>query len=174
MTSLATLTHAKSAPLMGVKRCPACATHKPFNEFYSSRADKNNCSAYCKPCENRLRVLRPSYGKKYQRTPLTEEERRLRYAKRWADRGPEGQKADIRKRFENHIRRTFGLSMDDARAMLASQNGLCAIAACREEISLDVHGREPGRAVIDHCHTTGRVRGLLCQRCNKAEGFFAK
>lgn len=45
-------------------------------------------------------------------------------------------------------------------AMYFEQDGKCAIPSCpREAVS------------VDHCHTTGRVRGLLCQGCNVAIGF---
>ncbi len=57
--------------------------------------------------------------------------------------------------------RKFGLTDLDYNKLLAAQNGLCAIC----------HKR-PGkkRLAVDHCHKTGRVRGLLCTRCNIAIG----
>lgn len=45
--------------------------------------------------------------------------------------------------------------------MLREQGGTCAIC----------HGTETvGRLAVDHCHSTGRVRGLLCTNCNQAIG----
>src|SRR5262249_52903505 len=56
----------------------------------------------------------------------------------------------------------YGLTPADYAAMLKRQGGRCAI--CRER---------PGhRLYVDHCHVTGRVRGLLCIRCNFAVGLF--
>ncbi len=51
----------------------------------------------------------------------------------------------------------YGLTREKYDLMVASQNGLCAI--CRNP---------PGKKglVIDHCHDTGVVRGLLCHSCN--------
>jgi hypothetical protein len=52
--------------------------------------------------------------------------------------------------------------------MLISQNGKCAICTISEsEIK---HGRNKYFAV-DHCHTTSKVRGLLCYKCNCILGF---
>jgi Recombination endonuclease VII len=51
--------------------------------------------------------------------------------------------------------------------MLAAQGGVCAI--CRKP-EMIVDERTPGgirRLAIDHDHVTGRIRGLLCNRCNK-------
>jgi hypothetical protein len=45
-------------------------------------------------------------------------------------------------------------------AMYFDQNGECAVESCVREAKC-----------VDHCHTTGRVRGLLCQGCNVAIGF---
>lgn len=57
----------------------------------------------------------------------------------------------------------YDLTAADWERMLIAQSGRCA--ACGEPMA---HPREP---VIDHNHATGAVRGLLCLRCNAAEGF---
>lgn len=58
-----------------------------------------------------------------------------------------------------HLRRTYGLTEDEYDALLASQDSRCAV--CR---------RESDRLVVDHCHDSGRVRGILCGQCNLALG----
>jgi hypothetical protein len=64
------------------------------------------------------------------------------------------------------LRRKYNLSIADFDSMLASQNGLCAI--CGTDKPPGRHGRWN----VDHCHTTGKVRGLLCNRCNAGLGQF--
>lgn len=59
--------------------------------------------------------------------------------------------------------RRYGLTVDDYWKMFDEQGGRCAI--CQE-----ARGRR--ELAIDHCHTTGRVRGLLCNRCNPGLGNF--
>jgi len=61
--------------------------------------------------------------------------------------------------------RKYGLTPEDYDRMLEAQDGLCAV--CRTN-DLDRLGR---RMHVDHCHNTGRVRGILCTRCNNAIGF---
>jgi recombination endonuclease VII len=58
--------------------------------------------------------------------------------------------------------RRYGLSLADYRALQERQGHACAI--CRKATRV---------LCIDHCHVTGRVRGLLCRRCNSALGFCA-
>lgn len=60
-------------------------------------------------------------------------------------------------------RRKFGLKPGDFAAMSAAQNGLCACC-----------GELPGQKglQVDHCHTNGNVRGLLCRSCNLGLGSF--
>lgn len=57
----------------------------------------------------------------------------------------------------------YGLTADAFDAMLAAQGGLCAICG----------DRMAGKFLhVDHCHSSGRVRGLLCTRCNPGIGYF--
>jgi len=58
----------------------------------------------------------------------------------------------------NRLRR-YGLSKEKSDELLASQNYRCAICL-----------KEKTRLVVDHCHTTGNVRGFLCYKCNTSLG----
>jgi len=63
----------------------------------------------------------------------------------------------------------YGLTIDSYHAMAECQDFLCAI--CQEEpIRKQMLASEDGFA-IDHSHITGKVRGLLCDGCNKGIGF---
>jgi hypothetical protein len=59
---------------------------------------------------------------------------------------------------QDHLKRQYGMTEADRDEMVASQMGLCAI--CLKAPA--VH--------VDHCHKTGRVRGVLCFNCNSAIG----
>ncbi len=64
-----------------------------------------------------------------------------------------------------HIRRSYGLEWEEYIALMNKQCGKCAL--CGSEGS----GKDT-RLVVDHCHETGRVRGLLCWSCNVGIGLF--
>ena len=88
---------------------------------------------------------------------------RAKWQKAWRERNPEKVKnIDLRKR--------FGITLEQYRAMSDAQNHKCAICQCHET-AVDTNGAEQFMAV-DHCHPTGRIRGLLCSSCNKALGGF--
>lgn len=74
-----------------------------------------------------------------------------------------------RLRSQSNRRSKYGLKPGELEAMHASQDGLCAI--CPAELALT--GRK-GVACVDHDHTTGKVRGLLCRACNVQVGFLEK
>lgn len=62
---------------------------------------------------------------------------------------------------DTKLKRLFGITMTDYEAKLAAQSGRCA--GC---------GVLPGTKAlaVDHCHTTGKIRGLLCSNCNNTLG----
>ncbi len=86
-------------------------------------------------------------------------------SRRWKDDNPETAK---RTNYAGHLRRQFGLTIEDYEKMFADQNGKCAIC------NTDDPGKRLGVAVnfqIDHCHSTGAIRALLCYRCNCLLGY---
>lgn len=58
----------------------------------------------------------------------------------------------------------YGLTFEAFERMLADQGHRCLICGT------DTPGGKGNEFVVDHCHATGRVRGLLCHRCNSALG----
>lgn len=70
---------------------------------------------------------------------------------------------------ERHRVRTYGLAAESYEGLLTNQQGVCAI--CRRPETLVRRGRTMP-LVVDHDHTTGTVRGLLCDACNTGLGRF--
>jgi len=64
------------------------------------------------------------------------------------------------------LQRRYGITQQDYEVMIAEQNNQCAI--CNTTEPGGRHDR--GYFVVDHCHTTGKVRKLLCHNCNTALG----
>jgi hypothetical protein len=63
----------------------------------------------------------------------------------------------------------YGLIVEEYDALLAKQGGCCAV--CHKPETLRIKGQRVDLAV-DHDHTTGKVRGLLCHLCSRGSGFF--
>lgn len=72
---------------------------------------------------------------------------------------------------DKNLRYSYGITIEDYNEMLEKQDGKCATCG-----STETAGRKSGRGgaadvfAVDHCHDTGKVRGLLCHRCNRAIG----
>lgn len=64
----------------------------------------------------------------------------------------------------NNLRSDFGIDLEAYNKMFQSQNGLCKICYTHQS-------QLKRRLNVDHCHTTGKIRSLLCDDCNKALGF---
>ena len=76
--------------------------------------------------------------------------------------------ANRSKRKAVEIKRMYGITLEKYHRMLDAQAGVCAI--CKQPPSktnnhaMSLH--------IDHCHASGKIRGLLCNKCNSGIGFF--
>jgi len=67
-------------------------------------------------------------------------------------------------RRNGETKRRYGITLSQRDEMIEMQGGACAI--CRKPFA------DNGVPHIDHCHSTGAVRGILCFTCNKGLGMF--
>lgn len=134
------------------KECTACGIKKPLTDFYKEKRIKSGVGSQCKPCiVDKNRRYFSSLPKE------AKEKQRARFK-----RGEYNRSAMYKK--------TYGITLDDVRKMHQDQMGLCANRGCGKEIDVDVPKAAKNKAVVDHCHTTGKVRGLLCFKCNTTLG----
>lgn len=68
-----------------------------------------------------------------------------------------------------HLIKTYGMSLEDYDKMLLGQGGVCAI--CRNR-NTGIRDGKPIHLSVDHNHNTGKVRGILCYKCNASLGGF--
>ena len=116
-----------------------------------------------------------TYWREYQR-----QEKRKIYKRDWHQRNKDRSAAQQRARyaanpegfrtyFRNHrIKKVYGLTESAYDALVAAQEGKCGI--CAKPTSGTWHGDR--KLNVDHEHRSGRIRGLLCNRCNRALGLF--
>jgi len=78
--------------------------------------------------------------------------------KRWKAANPDKVKLRAQRA---HYRRRYGITLEERDAMFIAQGGACA--ACRADTT-----SSPWH--VDHCHSTGKVRAILCDSCNKTLG----
>lgn len=91
--------------------------------------------------------------------------RRKHYAKHHGkvrDYTNEWRKNNTKRTRINRIKREYGLSLEEYNSILKSQENRCPV--CNNVFN------EDKKPVVDHDHTTGKVRGLLCTSCNSGIG----
>ncbi len=148
----------------GSKRCIACGESKPYSDFYRQRGMRDGFRNECKACmcEKKRQRYRADPGPYIRRAQEWQRENRERHLeaqrRRRSARGP----AEKRGERDLHLSRQYGLTQDDFEFLLVAQAGRCAI--CDRAVGSALH--------VDHDHSSGRVRGLLCGSCNRAMGLF--
>jgi hypothetical protein len=81
----------------------------------------------------------------------------------WRQKNPEKAKS-------NDLKKLFGITLEDYKAIQTKQNDLCAI--CHQKETMLGKDGAPVYMAVDHCHATNKIRGLLCAACNKGLGAF--
>ena len=138
-----------------VKRCTGCYQDKPEEDFYWNDKAHSRRDTKCKACiskrnASRYAALSPEakrqrqdYGRDFLRRPV-----QLRRQRNW------------------RYRKMYQITLDQYEALLASQDGGCAICGSAEYLHIDHdHGCCPGKVSCGRC-----VRGILCAACNTGRG----
>jgi hypothetical protein len=171
------------------KFCKDCGELRPASEFTRDRARRDGLSFYCK-VHARRRLLQskdarrgPPLSRHPRETPVPDGSKWcpdcatvkpmdefVRNAGQSQGRGPyckpchnvrgKASKDKVGGSRTYHLKRRYGITAQEADAMLEEQGGVCAI--CRTAPA--VH--------VDHDHSTGAVRALLCFNCNGGLGQF--
>lgn len=84
------------------------------------------------------------------------------YNRQWRARNPEKAKLSHRK---SCLKRNYEITIEEYNQLWKLQNGLCSICNLPEKNKINC-------LVVDHNHTTGKIRGLLCNKCNTGLGMF--
>ncbi len=74
-------------------------------------------------------------------------------------------------RRSEQLKRTYGISAKGYREMYQRQKGKCLICGYVSKVPI-TDDRRRYDLVVDHCHKSGEVRGLLCGKCNSGLGMF--
>ena len=132
------------------KLCRACGVVLPLEAFGVNNAKSDGLMARCKPCRNaKAKANRDLY-------PRVREYDRERYE---ADGGE--------RRWAQKLAQRFGITPDDYYRMLADQGGVCKLCGSAET---NHYRGKVRRLSVDHCHSSGVIRGLLCTLCNVCIG----
>lgn len=139
-----------------MKQCVKCIENKPYTDFAVDKHNKDGYTYNCKKCRALAAKLHPSNSKESRdKKNLKHKEKRKEYYS----------KPENKLKFKDQtLRRTFGIGIEDYNILFINQNGLCAI--CNNP---QVSTRNKSLA-IDHSHKSGKIRGLLCDNCNRAIG----
>ena len=130
------------------KQCFKCKTTKPIADFQRNRRVKDGFATYCRACAGQLK--REGYAR------WTPEQRELHR--------------------DRVLRKRYGIGLEFVKQMYELQEGCCAICGKpgdRPAVEY-FRGSQAGVLCIDHCHKTGKVRGLLCTNCNVGLGRFGE
>lgn len=139
---------AREVNTVAMRTCNACREAKPHSDFSADRRNKSGLQGKCKSCS--AQVARQWRSENQERHRETQ--------KQWEKLNP-----------ERHLLSKFGIRVGEKRAIFEKQGGVCGACGASEH----GHPRLSGESgwCLDHCHSSGAVRGVLCWRCNLALGY---
>lgn len=129
------------------RNCSRCLEFFEWSNYYRKSNGPNGYTTECKQCTKRYQDGRRSEI--------------LSYQKKWRKNNPEKAKGHI-------VKSKYGITGDEYKEMLERSDSLCYACGLPETF---VKNGTIRSLSIDHDHETGKVRGLLCNSCNRAIGF---
>lgn len=163
------ITLERSIKINNCKTCKTCKQVLPISEYNKDPKSKDKLFYSCKKCNS---IYRKEVRRK---NPKTEEQLKIHKEKGKLYYQNNKEKKAIyskirRKENTKSYRNTaykykYGISIDQYEKLLINQNNSCDICKISQD---DLNYT----LVVDHCHTTKLVRGLLCRNCNLALGYF--
>ncbi len=72
----------------------------------------------------------------------------------------------------SHLKKKYGMTLDEFYAYWDAGRGQCFICGKSMQMPLPKQGQGLDVVAVDHDHITGKIRGLLCNACNKGLGLF--
>jgi hypothetical protein len=146
------------------KRCKVCGEVKALDDFYRSSGMRDGHRNDCKAC---------NLAAKRERTRANPEANRAR-VRRWQEANPERYRELVRRNKQTpagrrrerngHLKRKYGITVEEYDSMLSAQGGRCAICRREPHPTISLH--------VDHDHALGHLRGLTCFDCNAGLGKF--
>ena len=136
-----------------MKECRLCLVKKPLDDFHKASNSLDGKESRCKKC-----ILQMKSKNYYKNHETNREKSRIKSLEFRKNNKGYQRKYDLK--------RTYGITLEEYNDMLKSQNNSCKI--CKSENAGGIHNK----FYVDHCHKTGKVRGLLCTGCNLALGVF--
>ena len=151
-----------------MKICPRCKKAKDESSYNKNKARKNGLYYYCRQCNSEQKKewvkKNPEKIAEYEKV---NKEKLFDVRKAWRAKYPADKKKQLALARKWKLRTKYGLSIEEFNEMVTRQGNACAV--CKKEESAVFNGVAK-RLAVDHCHETGKVRGLLCQSCNIALG----
>lgn len=140
----------------GNRVCNHCREEKAVGEFCQM-------NAVCKDCHYGVygEANRKRQKEKRAADPDAARARDKAYYYDWKLRMPERWRRAVK---NGRLKEAYGITIDDMDRMIEECNATCTICG---ESQLD-----PYKMHVDHCHKTGRLRGLICGKCNVGIGMF--
>lgn len=124
-----------------MKTCTVCKEELPYESYHKSKVTKDGYGYRCRECDKKARH-------KYREANRD----RFRQIAR-----------------KKQLKFAYGITLDDYDKILESQGGGCGICGSKKNLSAYGKHISPNFSV-DRCHKTDKVRGLLCNNCNRGLG----
>ena len=144
-----------------MRKCSKCGEFKPLSSYYRAGANaRDGLRGDCIPCNLAAKAER------HRSNPEPARRRTRKWRLDNLERATANQQAFVAsggKRIadrKSYLKRKYGLTLEQYDAMLEAQGGGCFICGRPPRDDISLH--------LDHDHSTGKVRGILCFCCNNA------
>lgn len=164
-----------------LKFCRACEKSKSVLEFHKKQEYPDKRYPRCKDCVKNKKYLP-------EKTCIVDNQKKCSKCEKVKDiscfdkrvnrksgiqsmcktcRNSYPKNSDSKKMRNYDLLKTYGITTEDFENLLTLQNNCCAICGVNQDT---LKTSKKKYLCVDHCHNTGKIRGLLCDKCNRGVG----
>lgn len=158
--------------MANILKCIKCQKVKNIRHFDKDKTRATGLHPYCRACRNEYARIRVKHRRQTdpEYKDVCQQSCKKYYYENRAKIVKNKRTMSDNYTMNARLKSSYNISIEEYNILLTNKNNVCAI--CKKKEKRKNRSGKIYKLHVDHCHKTGKIRGLLCHNCNTGIGRF--